>query len=298
MSATQIVERQIADSAITNAKVKAGAAIATSKLADGAEFVQRGGSVAFTSNQSMGTNKLTNIGTPTPGSTDAARIVDVENAISALSDIWKHAGSVRAASTANVTVSNPGTAVFDGITLSVGDELLLKNQSTGSQNGVYVFNGSGVALTRADWFDAWDEIPGRIIAVEEGSTNADHFFLSTANSGGTIGSTSITFTDVTPGTSGLTNSNFVDKETPSGSINGSNDTFTLANTPVAGSEHLYLNGILQESGGGNDYTISGATITMLTAPLTGDCADARRYKRQRYGRFQFGDTVQRDCDQG
>lgn len=63
---------------------------------------------------------------------------------------------------------------------------------------------------------------------------------------------------------------FVDKETPSGSINGSNTAFTLANTPVAGSEHIYLNGILLESGGGNDYTISGANITMLTAPVSGD----------------------------
>jgi hypothetical protein len=63
---------------------------------------------------------------------------------------------------------------------------------------------------------------------------------------------------------------FVDRETPSGSVNGSNTAFVLANTPVAGSEHVYLNGLLQEPGAGNDYTISGATITYLTAPLTGD----------------------------
>src|SRR4029077_21225026 len=59
---------------------------------------------------------------------------------------------------------------------------------------------------------------------------------------------------------------FVDRETPTGSVNGSNVTFTLANTPIAGSEHVYLNGLLQEPGAGNDYTISGATITYLTAP--------------------------------
>lgn len=66
------------------------------------------------------------------------------------------------------------------------------------------------------------------------------------------------------------NDQFIDKEIPSGLINGSNVTFTLVNTPVVGSEHVYRNGILQESGAGNDYTISGATITYLTAPLTGD----------------------------
>lgn len=63
---------------------------------------------------------------------------------------------------------------------------------------------------------------------------------------------------------------FVNKEIPTGLINGVNTTFTLANTPIAGSEHIYRNGVLQESGAGNDYTISGATITYLTAPLTGD----------------------------
>lgn len=83
----------------------------------------------------------------------------------------------------------------------------------------------------------------------------------------------------TPGT-GLTNANFVDNETPAGTIDGANDTFTLANTPVAGSEHLYKNGIRQKPGGANDYTISGATITFNAGniPQTGDSllADYRK----------------------
>jgi hypothetical protein len=63
---------------------------------------------------------------------------------------------------------------------------------------------------------------------------------------------------------------FVTRETPSGAVNGTNTSFVLANTPVAGSESVFLNGILQEPGVGNDYTISVATITYLTAPVTGD----------------------------
>lgn len=63
--------------------------------------------------------------------------------------------------------------------------------------------------------------------------------------------------------------NFADNETPSGTINGSNVTFTLAHTPSpAGSLQLYLNGALQQAGGG-DYTLATATITFVTAPLTG-----------------------------
>lgn len=62
----------------------------------------------------------------------------------------------------------------------------------------------------------------------------------------------------------------VTRETPTGTINGSNTAFTLADTPSSGSERVYLNGVLQNQGASNDYTISGNTITFITAPLTGD----------------------------
>jgi len=62
---------------------------------------------------------------------------------------------------------------------------------------------------------------------------------------------------------------FVVRETPSGTINGVNTTFTLANTPSLDTEQLFLNGVLQEPGG-EDYTISGTTITMVDAPIAGD----------------------------
>jgi hypothetical protein len=267
MASTQITTRQIADGAIDNSKVAAGAAIASSKLADGANFVNKSGSVAFTGDQSFGGNKATNLGTPTANG-DAATKAYVDTAIGNLNSFFDNKPSARAATTGNVTISNPGTANFDGVTLSNGDRLFVRAQSTAAENGIYTFNGSGSALTRVADMDAWAEIPGALFAVEEGSTYADTIWFCTANQGGTLGSTSVTFQQVNG--SGLTSSNFVDKEVPSGSINGSNTSFSLANTPVAGSEHVYLNGVLQESGSGNDYTISGATITMLTAPLSGE----------------------------
>lgn len=267
MAESTISSKQIRDGAITNAKVASGAAIDSSKLADGANFTKKDGSVAFTGNQSMGNNKLTNLAAPTAGSSDAARISDVETAISNLASVYKYK-SVRAASTANVTISNPGTSTFDGVSLTSGDRVLLKDQSTQSQNGIYVFNGSGSAMTRAADADAWTEFGGALVAVYEGSTQGDTRWFCPVNDGGTLGSTAITFTQDT--SSGLTTSNFVDKETPSGTINGSNTSFTLANTPTSGSEHLFLNGILQKSGAGNDYTISTNTITFTTAPVSGD----------------------------
>lgn len=266
MSTTQIVTRQIADGAVTDVKVAAGAAIASAKLADGANFVKKDGTVAFTGNADLGNNKGVNVGTPTAG-TDAANKSYVDTQISNLNSLFDSKGSTRSATTANVTISNPGTAVFDGVTLSTLDRLLVKAQTAPAENGIYVFNGSGVALTRVLDMDVWAEVPGALVIVEEGTANADTIWLCTSNQGGTIGTTAVTWVQVA--STGLSAANFVTEEVPSGSINGSNVTFTLANTPTTGTVRLFLNGLRQRAGG-NDYAISGTTITMTTAPLTGE----------------------------
>tara|TARA_B100000900_G_scaffold393718_1_gene390487 strand:+ start:2028 stop:3959 length:1932 start_codon:yes stop_codon:yes gene_type:complete len=101
--------------------------------------------------------------------------------------------SVRVASTANVTVSGPGTAI-DGITLSSGDRVLLKDQSTASENGIYVFNGSASAMTRATDADSSTEVTsGLFTFVEEGTVNADNGFVLTTDGSITVGSTSLSF---------------------------------------------------------------------------------------------------------
>lgn len=57
---------------------------------------------------------------------------------------------------------------------------------------------------------------------------------------------------------------------PTGTINGSNTSFTLSPTPSAAADvNCFLNGMQQQQGAGDDYTISGGTITYLTAPPTG-----------------------------
>ena len=267
MPTTQIQTRQIADGAVDNSKVAAGAAIVSTKLADGANFIKRDGSVAMTGPLNMGSQLISSLSTPS-ASGDAATKGYVDTQISALNSLFDSKPSAKAASTGNITVSNPGTAIFDGITLTSGDVLYLRTQTAPAEQGLYTFNGSSSALTRISQMDAWTEIPGSLFAVEQGSTYADTLWLITADSGGTLGTTAVTAMQLV--VTGLQASNFVDKETPSGTVNGANTSFVLANTPTSGSDHIYLNGILQDVGAGNDYTISGATITMLTAPLTGE----------------------------
>jgi hypothetical protein len=275
MAETQITTRQIKDGAITNAKVAAGAAIATTKLADGADFVKRTGTVAMTGSLNMGSQTITNLATPSSG-TDGVNRNYVDTAIAALNSVFDSKPSVRAASTANVTLATPGASI-DGVSLTSGDRILLKNQSAPAENGIYIWTGAAALLTRALDMDAWNEVPGAWVTVEEGTTLADTFWLSTANAGGTLNTTAITWTQFNTG-AGLSTSNFVDSEVPSGTVNGVNVTFTLANTPTAGTVHLYANGLRMKAGASEDYTISGATITMTTAPETGDVilADYRK----------------------
>lgn len=85
------------------------------------------------------------------------------------------------------------------------------------------------------------------------------------NQGCWIFSDGMNYESVQPGI-GSGGGNFVDAEVPSGSINSSNVTFTLAHAPNPGASlRLYLNGVLQKPG--TDYTLSGNTITYTVAPV-------------------------------
>jgi hypothetical protein len=140
---------------------------------------------------SFNSQRITNVATPTSG-TDAANKNYVDASITGLK--WKD--SVRVASTANVTVSSAPSSI-DGVTLSANDRVLLKNQTSGSENGIYVFNGTASALTRAVDADTAAEILQAAVLVQEGSTNADTGWQCTTNAPITLGTTSLAFVQFT-----------------------------------------------------------------------------------------------------
>lgn len=115
-------------------------------------------------------------------------VVALQNEVAAI----RKRSTVRVSTTANVTIStalNNGDSL-DGVTLVTGDLVLVKNQSTTNQNGIYVV---GVTPARSSEFDAYDEHPGALIAVEEGTAGADTLWLCTSNLGGTLNTTAIAF---------------------------------------------------------------------------------------------------------
>lgn len=95
--------------------------------------------------------------------------------------------SVKAATTANITLS--GTQTIDGVSIGVGDLVLVKNQSAAADNGIYAC-ASG-SWTRHERMDAWAEVPGSLVLVETGATNGDSGWICTSDVGGTLGSTAI-----------------------------------------------------------------------------------------------------------
>ena len=104
--------------------------------------------------------------------------------------------SVRVATTAAGTLASSfaNGSTVDGVSLSTGDRILLKDQADASENGVYTVNASG-APTRATDFDADSEVTsGAFFFVEEGTTNGDNGFTLTTNDDITVGTTDLTFT--------------------------------------------------------------------------------------------------------
>lgn len=99
--------------------------------------------------------------------------------------------SVRVATTANITLS--GTQTIDGVSVQANDRVLVKDQSDGSENGIYVASASG--WSRASDADADVEVTaGLYVWVEEGSAAGDTGWILTTNDDITLDSTSLTFT--------------------------------------------------------------------------------------------------------
>lgn len=150
-----------------------------------------------TSAVNMNSQLLTGLATPV-GGTDAATKAYVDGISQGVA--WK--APVRAATATPGTLASSfasGQAI-DGVTLATGDRILVKDQATGGENGIYTVNASG-APTRAADSDTAAEVLQAAVLVEEGTVNADRLFVNTTNNPITLGTTALVFVQIGGATS-------------------------------------------------------------------------------------------------
>jgi len=137
----------------------------------------------------MGSQQITGLAAPTNG-TDAANKDYVDGAVAGIS--WKN--EVRVATTANGTLASAfaNGQTVDGTVLATNDRILIKDQSTQSENGIYIVNSSG-APTRATDADSAAEIYGAAVFVTNGTANGGKRFVCSTQAPITLDSTGITF---------------------------------------------------------------------------------------------------------
>lgn len=175
---------------------------------DHTQYILVAGTRAFTGAQSLGGFKITSLGTPTL-STDAATKDYVDSQITG----QDFKASVRVATTAalptvtasgtgvgkTLTASAVGVLTVDGVATVLNDRILVKNQATGADNGIYKVTTEGTAgvafvLTRATDADQDAEVTaGLVVPVAAGTVNADIQFMLTTNDTITVDTTSLTF---------------------------------------------------------------------------------------------------------
>ena len=236
---TQLDAKQTSDAQLTDI---AGLTPTDSNfiVGDGSNFVTESGATARTSlglgsiatqaanNVSISGGAVTGLGSPSANS-DAATKDYVDQAVAGL----RTRTIAECATTSNVNLTNGLEAgdTIDGVTLVAGDRVLVKDQSTASENGLYLAVSSGAA-SRDPEHDSIAELSGGMVVVNQGSANDNKIFLCTTDNTGSVGSTSITYTQVTPSNSGTV--------TSVGVADSGAGEFTVGNTPITSSGNITL----------------------------------------------------------
>jgi hypothetical protein len=192
--------------------------------------------------------------------------------------------SVRVASTAPVAIASALEAgdVIDGVTLVAGDRVLLKDQTSASENGIYVAVSSGTGVRSSDangTADTGELKPGTFTFVEEGDANSDKGFVVSTNGTITVGSSAIAWTQFSGAGSfeagdGLSqNGNTINVNVTADRIAITSDAIDIASTyagqssittlgTITGETSIWNGTVIDGQYGGTGVANTGKTITL------------------------------------
>jgi hypothetical protein len=209
----------------------------------------------------MSNTKITGLATPTADQ-DASTKAYVDSVAQGL-DVK---GSCRASTVSNITLS--GAQTIDGVVIIAGDRVLVKDQSTAADNGIYLC-ASGT-WTRTTDADTWIKLTGAFTFIEDGTANDNTGWVCTIPPGGTLGTTAVTFEQfsgagqITAGLGLSKTGNTIDVGTASASriVVGAND-IDLATTGVAASTYqsMTVDVYGRVTNGTNPTTLAGYNIS-------------------------------------
>ena len=322
LAANSVNSSKIVDDSIVNADINSSAAIDATKIHDGTisntEFGYLNGVTSAIQTQLdaklLASNNLsdvtastarTNLGLGTIATQNANNVSISGGAVTGLGDPSATSDAAtknyvdqliaglrtriiaEVATTANVdlTADLQNGDTIDGVTLVTGDRVLVKDQSTGSQNGLYTVVSSGTA-SRDTEFDTIAELSGQMVVVNQGTANDNKIFLCTTNNTATLDSDTITFTVITPSNVGTVtsvavadsgSSEFTVTNSPvtsSGTINLEIDS--IANTKITGlgtastlDVGTSANNVVQLNGSAQLPAVDGSNLTNLNAATNG-----------------------------
>ncbi len=205
---------------------------------------------------SANSQKITSLATPT-ATTDAA----TKGYVDSVSQGLDVKDSVKVATTANITLS--GTQTIDGVSVSADERVLVKDQSTGSQNGLYLCKAS--TWERTTDLAAGSNAAGMFTFVEQGTVNADNGFTCTSNSGSAVvGTNSLVFAQFS-GAGSVTAGDGLDKSGNTLSVDlKANGGLVIESTEVAVDlAASSITGTLAIGDGGTGATSASAARTAL-----------------------------------
>jgi len=217
LASNSVNSSKIVDDSIVNADINSSAAIDATKIHDGSIS-----NTEFSYLNGVSSAIQTQIDTKAATSYVNDAVAGLRTRIIA-----------EAATTANIdlTADLENGDTLDGVTLVTGDRVLVKDQTDDTENGLYIVVASGTA-SRDPQFDTIAELSGQMIVVNQGSTNDNKIFLCTTDSDATLGSTSITYTIITPSNVGTV--------TSVGVADAGASEFTVGSSPVTSSGNITL----------------------------------------------------------